>query len=156
MADTAALPASDPTWAGDVLVAAAVAGVLSGAPSTAHALATGRSPLAAAWAAGVLLGRPSLVRGAVAHAAISIVWTAILAAALPRRTDPVAGAAEGAGAGLAIAALDLGVIGRRVPAIRELPAAPQVADHLAFGALVGLVLARRQARRADSSPVPTV
>jgi hypothetical protein len=48
----------------------------------------------------------------------------------------------GAASGLAIAALDLGVIGRRVPAIRRLPLAPQLADHALFGAVVG-VLSRR-------------
>jgi len=56
--------------------------------------------------------------------------------------------ALGAAAGLAIAALDLGVIGRRFPRIRALSQAPQVADHLAFGALVGAVVSRR--RRAGS------
>jgi hypothetical protein len=49
----------------------------------------------------------------------------------------------GAVAGAAIAALDLGVVGRRVPAIAELPSAPQVADHVVFGAVVGALLTRR-------------
>jgi hypothetical protein len=39
--------------------------------------------------------------------------------------------------GLAIAAVDLGVIGRRRPAIRALPLLPQLADHALFGAVVG-------------------
>ncbi len=46
-------------------------------------------------------------------------------------------------AGAAIAALDLGVVARRVPAIRELPTAPQWADHILFGATVGAVLEHR-------------
>jgi hypothetical protein len=57
---------------------------------------------------------------------------------------------------VAIAALDLGFIGRRLPAIRWLAIAPQVADHLAFGMVVGWgrahaqndVAARRSGRRA--------
>ena len=44
-------------------------------------------------------------------------------------------------AGAAIAALDLGVVApRRAPAITESPGAAQWADHLAFGALVGVHL----------------
>jgi len=64
-------------------------------------------------------------------------WTTLLAAVLPfRRT-----AAAGALAGLGIAVLDLGVAQRRFPAIAALPRMPQVLDHIAFGALVGVVLA---------------
>jgi hypothetical protein len=116
--------------------AALVAGVFSGLPSTVHAFATGRDPLAAARAAGALLGRPSVLRGAVAHAAVSVGWAAVLVAVLPRR-HPVA---AGAGAGAVIALIDLGTVGRRVAAIRDLPLLPQVADHVAFGVLVGLTL----------------
>jgi hypothetical protein len=47
-------------------------------------------------------------------------------------------------AGLAIAALDLGVLGRRVPRIRALPLLPQVLDHVAYGATVGAVLSARR------------
>ena len=47
------------------------------------------------------------------------------------------------------AAFDLGVVGRRYPRIRALRQAPQVADHIAYGAVVGAVLAaRRRARSA--------
>ncbi len=47
-------------------------------------------------------------------------------------------------AGALIAALDLGFIARRrFPAVAALPVGPQVADHLLYGALVGLVLDRR-------------
>jgi hypothetical protein len=53
----------------------------------------------------------------------------------------------GALAGLGIAALDLGLIGRRFPRVRALPQLPQVADHVAYGATVGAVLALRRARR---------
>src|SRR5690606_22681560 len=67
------------------------------------------------------------------HVAISSFWSAVLWVALPRRRTIAAGAV----AGVAIAALDLGFIGRRLPAIRWLAIAPQVADHLAFGMVVG-------------------
>jgi hypothetical protein len=50
-------------------------------------------------------------------------------------------------AGLGIAALDLGIVGRRVQRVRALPLAPQLADHAAYGAAVGWVLARRRERR---------
>jgi hypothetical protein len=131
------------------LRAGAVAGVLSGAPSTAHALATGRSPVDSVRAAGTLLlpderGLGALsAAGVVAHGAISLGWGVVLAAALPRRHA----VAWGALAGLAIAGLDLGVLARRWPRIRALPTAPQVADHVAYGALVGLVLSRAGACR---------
>jgi len=125
-----------------VLAAAAVAGALSGAPSTAHAVLTGRSPLAAARAAGVLLGRPGLTRGTLAHATVSVGWAFVLARLLPRRRTALWGGAAGA----AIAALDLAIARRRFPAIAALPTTPQVADHVAFGALVGLVLQVRSQR----------
>jgi hypothetical protein len=50
-------------------------------------------------------------------------------------------------AGLGIAAVDLGVVGRRFPHVGTLPLVPQVADHIAYGALVGMIVARRRGRR---------
>jgi hypothetical protein len=47
---------------------------------------------------------------------------------------------EGLVAGAAIAALDLGVVGRRFPDIDALDAGPQVLDHLAFGVVAAVVL----------------
>lgn len=130
----------------DVLAAALVAGVVSGAPSTLWALRRGDDLLASSRAAGALLigaRRPAAVRLAAAapvHAALSLGWSAALARVLPDRREPAWGALGGA----AIAALDLGVIGRRVPAIAELPQVPQWADHIAFGLAVGVVLRRRR------------
>jgi hypothetical protein len=126
-----------------------VAAVLSGAPSTAHALATRQDPLAATRAAGALLlpretraGR--LIAAAVpVHVAISLGWGVVLAALLPRRRTALWGAL----AGLGIAALDLHVPGERTAAVRELELWPQVADHLAYGVVVGVVVARRRALR---------
>jgi hypothetical protein len=126
------------------LRAGAVAGVLSGAPSTAHAVVTGRSPFAAVRAAGTLLlsddrsPRALAAAGVVADGALSLGWGVALAALLPRRHA----VAWGALAGLAIAGLDFGVLARRWPRIRALPTLPQVADHVAYGALVGFVLNR--------------
>lgn len=111
--------------------------VLSGAPSTAYTLATKGDLLASTRAAGTLLGRPTVLRGAVAHAGISLWWTWVMAR-LGVRTP-----ATGAVVGAAIAGLDLGVVGRRFPAIRTLRPLPQVVDHLAFGAVVGWVLRPR-------------
>lgn len=135
--------------AGDTAVAGAVAWALSGLPSTAWTLVRGGDPMAAVRAAGALVlpaaARPAalVVAGAGVHTVVSFGWASVLALALPPRRT----AAAGAVAGLAIAGLDLGVLGRRSPAIRALPVLPQVADHVAFGALVGAVLAHRRRRR---------
>jgi hypothetical protein len=124
-----------------VLRAAAWAALLSGIPSTAHALATGRDPLAATLAAGALLlpGETSRARLAAAavpvHLALSLGWTVALDRA------GVRSARAGALAGLAIAALDLGLLGRRHAPIRALPLGPQLADHAAFGAVAARLLA---------------
>ena len=140
-------------WVADGLAAGLAAAVVSGAPSTAYALLAGRDPLEAVWAAGsLLLGaerrRDRLLAAAVvAHLAVSLGWALVLSRALPdQRAMPV-----GALAGLAIAGLDLGIIGRRLPRIRALPLLPQLADHVTYGATVAAVLAaRRRARRGDA------
>jgi len=130
----------------DGLAAGAVAALLSGAPSTLHALATRTSPLEATLAAGTLLAprssRPAvlLLAAVPVHLALSFGWALLLAAVLPRRRT-IAWATV---AGLGIAALDLGVVGRRFPRIRALALAPQVLDHVAYGATVGVVLSRRR------------
>ena len=118
---------------------------MSGVPSTAIAVATGRDPLEATVAAGsvVLPGetrRGRLIAAAVpAHFALSIGWALVLAKILPQRRVLAAGAA----AGLVIAAFDLGVVGRLFPRVRALPLLPQLADHVAYGATVAALLARR-------------
>jgi hypothetical protein len=133
----------------DGLRAGLVASIVSGAPSTVHALLAGADPLEATLAAGTLLlpgeeRRSRLLRAAApVHLALSVGWGIALAALLPRRRTLAAGALGG----LLIAALDLGIIGRRFPRIRALPVGPQVADHVAFGAVVGAVVARRRAGR---------
>ena len=134
----------------DALAAGAVAAVVSGVPSTAWGLATGRPLTEGALATGsILLPRErraaALLAAAVpVHLALSLGWAVALAATVPARR-PVAWSAL---AGLGIAALDLGLIGRRLPRIRALAQPPQVADHLAYGAAVGAVLHLRRVRRA--------
>jgi hypothetical protein len=116
-----------------------VAAVVSGLPSTLYSVAAGRDPLEATKAAGtIVLGEEAppwaLVAAAIpAHLALSWLWAQVLERTLPERNR----VAWGAAGGLAIAAFDLGVVGRRYPAIRALPRAPQLADHALFGAIVG-------------------
>jgi hypothetical protein len=123
--------------------AGAVAAVVSGIPSTTHALLTGRDPLAATRAAGTLLpgrrDRPGVAAGLIAHVLVSAAWTGVLAATARRHR---LGFVRGAAAGLVIAALDLGIAGRAYPAVRALPRVPQVLDHLVFGAVTGALLDR--------------
>lgn len=130
----------------DGLVAGSVAALVSGAPSTLHALATRSNPLEATLAAGTLLlprerrTLPLVLAATAVHVALSLGWALVLAATLPRRHTT----AWAALAGLGIAALDLGVVGRRLPRIRALAQGPQWLDHVAFGATVGAVLSRRR------------
>jgi hypothetical protein len=124
------------------LTAGAVAGAVSGAPSTVHSLVTRRSPLDAVRASGTLLlgqeARPRrlVVAGVAAHGVLSLGWGMALAVVLPRRRAVLCGAV----AGLAIAGMDLGILGGRWPRIRTLPLLPQIADHVVYGAVVGAVL----------------
>jgi hypothetical protein len=148
---TRRLPAGDRLSRGAVLrdgaAAGAVAAVLSGLPSTLWALAAGDDPLGATLAAGSLVlpeetRRGRLLAAAVpVHVGISVGWGIVLAAALPRGRT----VATGVLAALGIAALDLGVIGRRFPRVRALPLLPQIADHTVYGAVVGYVVSRRRA-----------
>ena len=132
-----------------ILEGAAVAAVLSGAPSSVWALARGGSPRAA-WASGVEAtraigtlvppGRPGSVRGALAHAAISVAVGEALGAWVPRSRS----VAWGALGGLAVGWVNLGVIARRrYPQIAALPLGPQLADNAAFGAVFAAVADRR-------------
>jgi len=130
----------------DGLTAGTVAAVLSGLPSTVDALVRGADPLEAGAAAGTLL-LPSelrtgrlLLAGVAVHLALSLGWALVLAFVLPRRAT----IASGVTGGLAIAALDLGLVGRRFPRVRALPLPPQIADHVAFGVVVGAVVRQRR------------
>jgi hypothetical protein len=131
-----------------------IAAVVSGIPSTAHALLTGGDVLAATRAAGTLLPRrrnqPGVAAGLVAHIVVSAAWTCVLAATARRHR---LGAGGGAVAGLVIAALDLGIAARAYPAVRALPRGPQILDHLVFGAVTGALLDRPQ--RTDQGTTST-
>lgn len=136
----------------DGIVAGLWAAVLSGAPSTLHAVATRSDPLEASLAAGSMLLPDEdrrarlLLAAAPVHMALSLGWGTAIALTAPRGRE----IAYGTAAGAAIAALDLGLIGRRFERIRELPLWPQVADHLAFGAVTGAALrSRDRARRRN-------
>src|SRR4051812_13714069 len=126
----------------EVVVSGLLAAAASGIPSTVCTLAEGGDVLEGARAAGTLLAprarsTPVLLAAAVpVHLALSLGWAAVLAAVLPHGREPVYGPLGG----LAIAALDLEVIGRRFPAIRALPQGRQWADHLAYGLSVGVAL----------------
>jgi hypothetical protein len=134
-------------------LAAGLAGaVLSGLPSTVATLIEGGDLLEGARAAGrMVLPRERrtpvlLAAAAPVHLALSLGWAEVLAAVIPPRAEPLYGAAGG----LAIAALDLGVLGRFFPPVRALPQGRQWADHVAFGITVGAVL--RSTRRGDRPP----
>jgi len=135
----------------DAFVAGAFAAVVSGVPSTAHALLTGRNPFDASLAAGTLLlpgerrWQRLLPAAIAAHAVLSLGWACALAMLLPRRRSVEAAAL----AGLAIAALDLGLVGRHFPRIRALPLLPQVLDHVAYSVAVDAVLQARRGRRRE-------
>lgn len=134
-------PAARGSLLRDGVVAGLVAGTVAGLPSGLHAAARGylvdllRAPgslVAPGGGHGVQLALTVPV-----HATISAGWGVALAATLPRRSTAWWGAVAGAG----IAALDIVVIGGRIPSIRRLAVWPQIADHVAFGAVAGAVLA---------------
>jgi hypothetical protein len=132
-----------PTGVAHDAIVAGLAGAASSAiPSTSWSLLRGDDVLEGGRGVGAMV-RPResrtsvlLLIAAPIHVGISLTWAGVMAAVLPRRGTP----AWGVVAGLAIAALDLLVIGRRIPAIRALPQGRQWADHVAFGLVVGLVL----------------
>ncbi|MFP5376077.1 MAG: hypothetical protein ACLGIO_04740 [Acidimicrobiia bacterium] len=149
MSIAGALHPATRTALADGMVAGMAAWAVSGLPSTASALLRGADPSQGVVAAGTLLlpdDAPAarlVVAGAAAHTVLSLGWATVFALALPARRT----VAAGLGGALAVAALDLGAIGRRYPRIRALDPGPQVADHLAFGAVVAAVVARRRAHR---------
>lgn len=121
--------------------------MVSGVPSTLHAVARGADVLEGTLAAGSVVlpreRRPGrlIVAAGMLHLTLSFGWALVLAFALPRRRS----LAWATVAAVAIAALDLGVVGRRFPRIRALPVLPQLADHLAYAWTVAVVLDRRRA-----------
>ena len=124
------------------------AALLSGAPSTLVALRRGDDIFASTEAVGAVVlprwrsGWARVGAGTVVHLFISLLWARILERLLRDNDDAASAALAGAACGAGIALIDIGGIARFLPPIRELPAVPVVADHLAFGAIVGWVLHR--------------
>lgn len=152
---------------GSVVRAGLCSALLSGAPSTAWALLRHGDPLAATRAAGTLVlpgGRGDLhllPAAAAAHVALSVGWAGVLDALLPRPPRTGRAATDGALAGLAIAAVDLGIAHAsrrpRFADVRALPVIPQLADHVAFGVIVAVLLrrgGRAPGRRAPAGSLP--
>jgi hypothetical protein len=127
----------------DLLYAWLLATLLSGIPSTLYALLTGGDPTEATRAAGAMLLRsevsfPKLfAAAAVVHSVVSLFWASLLWFALPfPRTTLWALAASAA-----IAVLDLKIIAPAFfPEVAALAFWPQFADHLMWGACIGLTL----------------
>ncbi len=129
-----------------VVEATAVASVLAGTPSLVVALS--REGVAGTWrygvratrAIGVLVppGRPNLVAGVVVHFAISLVAGEAFGRFLPLRHSLAWGAIGGAAMGL----VNVGLVGGRIPAVRELPFGRQIADNVAFGVIFAAVADR--------------
>lgn len=131
----------------DVLYSGVPAMCFSGLPSTLWSLTADRSVLTSVWATGHLLA-PGLPAGlklfllaSVVHVAVSFFWTAILVLVLPSPTW-----FWGVIAGVLIAVVDLKLIGPCFPSISDLDFLPQLADHLAFGFIVGVVVYLRSSK----------
>jgi hypothetical protein len=139
----------------DSLIAALVAGITGGIPSTLFALLTKGDLLEATRAAGAMLISPHshlvvlLAAAALVHISVSFFWAALLAF-LPRGHIILWCTL----AASAIAVFDLRVVGRYFPEILHLPFWPQFADHLAWGFTVGAVLHWRLRRRSVGSTNP--
>jgi hypothetical protein len=88
-----------------------------------------------------------VIVGAAAHFGISVAFGQVLGRLLPFRRSALWGAVGGAAMGL----IGAGVIGRRFPAIRELPFGPQLADNVAFGIIFAVVADRPNGRPANSA-----
>lgn len=143
----------DQLWR-DAIVAGSCAALLSGIPSTLYAWVTGGCVLEATRAAGAMLipatstDTELFMAAAIVHAGVSVFWTLILVPLLPHRHTVVWAIVSLA----CIAVLDLLAIGRLFPEIFALSFWPQFADHIAFGAVLGSVLAYRRKRRRLASP----
>jgi hypothetical protein len=129
-------------WVRTTLVAAMLAGILSGIPSTLWALITGGNVWEATRAAGaILIGTDAsfaelFAAATVVHGTMSVFWAGVLSATLPKRRPVIGGMVAGA----LIAVLDILLIGQLFPSIRGLAFLPQLADHMMFGAVVGAVV----------------
>jgi hypothetical protein len=138
----------------DLLYAWLLATLLSGIPSTLYALLSGGDPTEPTRAAGAMLlpsetGWPKLLlAAALAHGAVSLFWASILWLILPSRHTTWWALVASA----AIAVLDLRIIAPVLfPEVAGLAFWPQFADHLMWGACVGLTFARAASARFRSA-----
>lgn len=137
-----------------------VATVVSGLPSTVHAVITGNDVMEATRAAGAMIVSPDsslpqlFAAAAIVHGAVSLFWASILTPVLPHRRTVYWAIAASA----LIAVLDLRIIAPMMfPEVARLPFWPQFADHLMWGACVGITLAWRwRTRRAGSDAAPSL
>ncbi len=142
-------------WLVTTVLSAMAAGLLSGIPSTVWAFATDGDPWEATRAAAlVLVSRDDwfplqIAAATVVHGGMSLFWAGVLCGAL----SPKRAVLDGLGAGFSIAVLDLLVIGQTIPVMRDLPFLPQLADHLAFGGVVGAVVTWRGRQESANAAV---
>lgn len=113
-----------------------IASLVSGAPSTLHSILRDEDPLESRAIGSIVVrsddhGRLLLVAIPI-HIAVSIGWAIIFSYLLPVRRRVLSGMAFGSG----VAYINLRLVGRAFPRIYALPLAPQIADHIAFGAVV--------------------
>jgi hypothetical protein len=127
----------------DLFYAWLLATLLSGIPSTLYALLTGGDPTEPTRAAGAMLLpsettlSKSIAAAAVVHATVSLFWASVLWFALPLRHTTLWALAASA----AIALLDLRIIAPAFfPEVAALAFWPQFADHLMWGACIGVTL----------------
>jgi|SRR5687767_1890685 len=140
---------------GDLFYGWLAATALSGLPSTLYALWTGGDVLEATRAAGAMLlaGEMALPKlllaAAVVHSAVSLFWALVLVLMLPR--DNVMLWAIAASIGIAV--LDLLIIAPPFfPEVAALTFWPQLADHLMWGAALGLTLQIRGKKGRPGTP----
>jgi hypothetical protein len=137
----------------DGVLAGLVAWPCSELPSAAHARWRGASWRRTDEAAGNLLlpedeALDVLRRvGTGVRVATALNWGVVLSRWLDRRHPVLHGAAAGAG----LFAFEYGLLGRRRPLVRALPALPQLADQVVFGAVAGAVLSSRRRARSGSA-----
>jgi hypothetical protein len=137
-------------WVVDGLLAGLLAWPCSELPSALHGAWREASWRRTDEAAGTLLlprqEAPDALRrvGTATRLAVALTWGVVLSRWLDRRHPVLHGAAVGG----ALFAFEYGLVGRRRPQIRALPALPQLADQVVYGAVAGGVLSSR--RRARS------
>ena len=140
-------------WVVDGLVAGLVAWPCSEVPSAAHAAWRGESWRRTDEAAGTLVlpreEAPDVLRrmGTALRVAVTLNWGVVLSRWLDRRHPVLHGAVSGAG----LFAFQYVLVGRRRPAVRALPALPQLADQVVFGAAAGAVLSSRRRARSGAA-----